>query len=103
MITTRLVDHVLPDLALAWYNQLIFSNSSTKLSTATPRQSGKKCKYYLIMKFNIARVCVSKTDCTYTVLEALNTLACAYYALFIKHYNSHLLKASYSTIIYAKY
>ena len=103
MITTRLVDHVLPDLALAWYNQLIFSNSSTKPSIAARSQSGKKCKYYLIMKFNIAKVCVSKTDCTYTVLETLNTLACAYYALFIKHYNSHLPKASYSKIIHAKY
>ena len=103
MITTRLVDHVLPDLALAWYNQLIFTNSSTKLSTATPRQSGKKCKYYLIMKFNIAKVCVSKTNCTYTVLETLNTQACAYYARFIKHYNPPLAKASYNPLIHAKY
>ena len=80
MITTCLVDHVLPDSALAWYNQLIFTNSFTKLSTVTPGQSGKKCKYYSIIEFDIARVCAAKTDFTYAVLGALSTLACAYYA-----------------------
>ena len=103
MITTRLVDHVLPDLALAWYNQLIFTNSSTKPCIASRSQTGKKCKYYLIMKFNIAKVCVSKTNCTYTALETLNTQACADYARFIKHYNPPLAKASYNTLIHAKY
>ena len=71
----------LPDLALAWYSQLIFTNIFTKLSTVTRGQSGKKCEYYSIIKFGIARVCASKTDFTYAVLGALSTLACAYYAL----------------------
>ena len=83
MITTRLVDHGLPELALAWYNQLIFSNRCTEPCIASRSQTGKECNYYLITKFNIAKVCVLKTNCTNTVLETLNTQACADYARFL--------------------
>ena len=69
MITTCLVDHVLPDLALAWYNQLIFTNIFTKLSTVTRGQLGKKCKYYSTMKFDMAGVCAAKTDLVMLSLE----------------------------------
>ena len=103
MITTRLVDHGLPELALAWYNQLIFSNRCTEPCIASRSQTGKECNYYLITKFNIAKVCVLKTNCTDTALETLNTQACADYARFIKHYNPPLAKASYNTLIHAKY
>ena len=37
----------------------------------------------LITKFNRAKVCVLKTNCTNTVLETLNTQACADYARFL--------------------